>query len=119
LIFQVVAIAGGVTYKDGQGMEFWNPEDGSVTVVVDQLPTEIGSLTPLQVFFILKLLKLLMLIIFCCSFLLHVFSAAGGYERFAVAGVVNAADHSIGVAVFFAAVGTYKSKGSRYCTGLD
>ena len=56
MIFQVVAIAGGVTYKDGQGMEFWNPEDGSVTVVVDQLPTEIGSLTPLQVLLILLLL---------------------------------------------------------------
>ena len=56
MIFQVVAIAGGVTYKDGQGMEFWNPDDGSVTVVVDQLPTEIGSLTPLQVLVMLLLL---------------------------------------------------------------
>ncbi len=28
-----------------------NPADGSVTVVVDQLPTEIGSLTALQVSF--------------------------------------------------------------------
>ena len=47
----MVAVAGGVTYKFGQGLEFWNPDDGSVTVVVDQLPTEIGSLTPLQVNF--------------------------------------------------------------------
>ncbi len=51
--WQVVAVAGGVTYKFGQGMEFWNPDDGSVTVVVDQLPTEIGSLTPLQVAFVI------------------------------------------------------------------
>ncbi len=49
----MVAVAGGVTYKFGQGMEFWNPDDGSVTVVVDQLPTEIGSLTPLQVAFVI------------------------------------------------------------------
>ena len=46
---QVAAVAGGITYKNGQGMEFWNPIDGSVTVVVDQLPTELGALTPLQV----------------------------------------------------------------------
>jgi hypothetical protein len=42
----VVAVAGGVTYKFGQGMEFWNPDDGIET-------TEIGSLTPLQVAFVI------------------------------------------------------------------
>jgi hypothetical protein len=37
-------------------MEFWNPDDGSVAVVVDQLPTEIGSLTALQETILFQLL---------------------------------------------------------------
>ena len=39
----LVAVAGGL-HKDSRGMEIWNPSDGTVELVTEELPQEKGSL---------------------------------------------------------------------------